>query len=493
MATFTIDLLTGNVYLFSGDFTGSGGTPTSGSTYPQVNAFSNLPSPALQSSQVYLVRNDDGTTVLNRHPAGLYYSTGSVWRYLGDTPAAFYSNNFQIVDSTDTTKGAMFVTSGITSNVFRKLKIQNSDGTIAYLTDLDTKVDTSVFANYTGTTVPNTYLSKSAFNTYSATTETNINDRLSSSISIFNTYTGTTVPNTYLSKAAFNTYTGTTAPNTYLSIANFNTYSGTTVPANYYNKTQINSYTGATNTRINSKASLSGATFTGEVYGLTPITNSNTTQFATTAFVVGQASAVNPLMNGSVAIGTSLRYSRQDHVHPVDTSRQATITGAATTITTSNLTIDRVLVSDGSGKVAVSTVTSAQLIALLAAHVYGSEYQLASDLTSTSTSSVTPVTKVTMTTTNLPAGTYKIIVHWVWNRNNPSSSARFDVTIGDVAQGTRNVIQIEPQDPSNFYPETRIFYKALSGVNTIQFRYWSSATSNSTTTSDATIELIRVE
>jgi hypothetical protein len=37
MATFTIDLLTGDVYLFTGDFTGSGGTPTSGATYPEVN------------------------------------------------------------------------------------------------------------------------------------------------------------------------------------------------------------------------------------------------------------------------------------------------------------------------------------------------------------------------------------------------------------------------------------------------------------------------
>jgi hypothetical protein len=40
---------------------------------------------------------------------------------------------------------------------------------------------------------------------------------------------------------------------------------------------------------------------------------------------------------------------------------QETITGAATTITSSNLTINRVLVSDGSGKVAVSTVTSTEL------------------------------------------------------------------------------------------------------------------------------------
>ncbi len=41
--------------------------------------------------------------------------------------------------------------------------------------------------------------------------------------------------------------------------------------------------------------------------------------------------------------------------------KQATITGGATTITTSNLTASRALASDGSGKVAVSSVTSTEL------------------------------------------------------------------------------------------------------------------------------------
>jgi len=42
-------------------------------------------------------------------------------------------------------------------------------------------------------------------------------------------------------------------------------------------------------------------------------------------------------------------------------AKQATVTGAATTIVTNNLTTSRVLVSDGSGKVAVSGVTAAEL------------------------------------------------------------------------------------------------------------------------------------
>jgi hypothetical protein len=44
--------------------------------------------------------------------------------------------------------------------------------------------------------------------------------------------------------------------------------------------------------------------------------DTNTSQIATTAFVIGQASSVNPPKLGSVAIGTSTRYARADHVHP---------------------------------------------------------------------------------------------------------------------------------------------------------------------------------
>jgi hypothetical protein len=207
MATFTVDLLTGNIYLFNGDFSGSGSTPTSGSTYPQVNTFSELPAAGSASGQIYVVRSGSGNYVLNRKSSGFYFSTGSVWRFLGDTPDYFKSDNFQIYDSVDSTKGVMFTTSGISTNTFRKLTIQNSNGTIAYLSDIGAKVDISAFADYTGNTAPNQFASKIAFNTY----------------------TGITAPNTYLAKSDFNTFSGTTIPNTYLAKSNFNTYSGQTL------------------------------------------------------------------------------------------------------------------------------------------------------------------------------------------------------------------------------------------------------------------------
>lgn len=235
MATFTIDLLSGDVYLFNKTFSSSGGTPTSGATYPQVPVYSLLPSAAANNGKIYVVLTATGSYVLNRHDAGLYYSNGIIWSPLPNIPAYFASNNFQVYDSSITTKGLSFVTSGITSGVFRKLKIQDADGTIAYLTDLNSKLDVSVFDTYTGNTL------------------ILINTKANQSSLV--TYTGTTAPATYVTKSTFNAYTGATVIllNAKLNKSDFVTFTGTTLPATYYNKTQINAYTGATQILINGK------------------------------------------------------------------------------------------------------------------------------------------------------------------------------------------------------------------------------------------------
>lgn len=84
-------------------------------------------------------------------------------------------------------------------------------------------------------------------------------------------------------------------------------------------------------------------TFTGAPLAPTASVDTNTTQLATTAMVIGQASATNPLMNSTVAIGTSTRYSREDHVHASDTAKanlaSPTFTGTVTIpLTPSNTT-----------------------------------------------------------------------------------------------------------------------------------------------------------
>jgi len=69
------------------------------------------------------------------------------------------------------------------------------------------------------------------------------------------------------------------------------------------------------------------------------------------------------ILDGVTATATELNYvdGVTSNVQTQLDSKQATITGAATTITSSNLTSSRALTSNGSGKVAVSAVTSTEL------------------------------------------------------------------------------------------------------------------------------------
>ena len=66
---------------------------------------------------------------------------------------------------------------------------------------------------------------------------------------------------------------------------------------------------------------LASPTLTGTPLAPTAAASTNTTQVATTAFVVGQAATVAPVMDGTQTIGVSLTFARQDHVHASDTSR----------------------------------------------------------------------------------------------------------------------------------------------------------------------------
>jgi hypothetical protein len=107
---------------------------------------------------------------------------------------------------------------------------------------------------------------------------------------------------------------------------------------------------GNTNSYIATKQ----ATITG---GATTITSSNLT--ASRALVSDGSGKVGVSAVTSTEIGylDGVTSAIQTQLN----SKQATITGAATTIDTENLTVSRALVSDGSGKVAVSAVTSTEI------------------------------------------------------------------------------------------------------------------------------------
>lgn len=80
------------------------------------------------------------------------------------------------------------------------------------------------------------------------------------------------------------------------------------------------------NTALAAKAPLASPTLTGTPLAPTAAVDTNTTQIATTAYVIAQASASGdgtPAMDGTAARGTSTHWARADHVHPTDTSRAA--------------------------------------------------------------------------------------------------------------------------------------------------------------------------
>ena len=96
------------------------------------------------------------------------------------------------------------------------------------------------------------------------------------------------------------------------------------------------------------KANLASPALTGTPTTPTPAVDTNTTQIATTAFVVGQAANAAPITSdgGAAVIGASLRYARQDHKHASDATKanlaSPTFTGtpsAPTPATADNSTI----------------------------------------------------------------------------------------------------------------------------------------------------------
>ena len=76
----------------------------------------------------------------------------------------------------------------------------------------------------------------------------------------------------------------------------------------------------ATAAALAEKAPLASPTFTGTPKATTATADTNTTQIATTAIVIGQASSSAPLgLADTATVGTSKKYAREDHQHPMPT------------------------------------------------------------------------------------------------------------------------------------------------------------------------------
>ncbi len=110
-------------------------------------------------------------------------------------------------------------------------------------------------------------------------------------------------------------------------------------------------------------AKLDSPALTGTPTAPTAAVDNTSTQLATTAFVVGQASDATPAMNGAAAAGTSKKFARGDHIHPIDTTRapldSPALTGTPTAPTPTN--------GDNTTKVATTAFVRATRLDQLAA------------------------------------------------------------------------------------------------------------------------------
>jgi hypothetical protein len=101
---------------------------------------------------------------------------------------------------------------------------------------------------------------------------------------------------------------------------------------------------------------------TGTPTAPTAAVDTNTTQIATCAFVLGQAASATPLIDGTAAVGTSTRYARGDHVHPTDTTRAPIASPTFTGTVTSPRTICGTSGSSGQYAVTLEPDTSGQTV-----------------------------------------------------------------------------------------------------------------------------------
>jgi hypothetical protein len=125
----------------------------------------------------------------------------------------------------------------------------------------------------------------------------------------------------------------------------------------------LNGVTSAIQTQLDGKvdenAAITGATKTKITYDAKGLVTAGD-DLAATDLPSGIDAA--KIANGTIS-NTEFQYLNgvTDNIQTQFSGKQAIITGAATTIDTEDLTASRALVSDGSGKVAVSSVTSTEL------------------------------------------------------------------------------------------------------------------------------------
>ena len=140
---------------------------------------------------------------------------------------------------------------------------------------------------------------------------------------------------------------------------------GAATSANKVNKTITVQLNGGTTEGTN-KFTFDGSVaksmnITASSVGAAASSHTHDDRYYTESEIDSKVSTLNTAINGKAASSHTHSISNVTNLQSSLDAKQATITGGASTITSSNLTASRALVSDSSGKVAVSAVTSTEL------------------------------------------------------------------------------------------------------------------------------------
>jgi len=131
--------------------------------------------------------------------------------------------------------------------------------------------------------------------------------------------------------------------------------------------------------------------------------------------------------------------------------------------------------------------------------IFGSEFQIAESAGISTTTSQTFQNKVSMTTTSLPAGTYRVQFSYGWNHNNNQSD--FEGQLEEDALQLGELHKQEPKDnggadatgSTQRYYASRTFYRTLTaGVHTYDVNFRTDDSDFESSIWEAVIELWRV-
>lgn len=239
--------------------------------------------------------------------------------------------------------------------------------------------------------------------------------------------------------------------------------------------------------RASGRASHAGGYYTSaESYYQTAIGKFNTTDANDTyALIIGNGADVNHRSNaltvdwnGEIEIGGQYSVWHEGNFAP--SSKQDTITGGASTITSSDLTASKALVSNSSGKVAVSTVSSTELgyvsgvTSAIQTQLNGKQATLSVTISEPIGTDSTPCATgatITQGSVTFDPGTYLILVSAFFSSNsanrrvmyfsNTSTGSAIDGTVYDARQAVNGAAsRLKFQTIKTFETSTTLYLRA---------------------------------